>query len=633
MKPASKSFSLRLSLKLLTATSILFLVALLAVSVLSYREIVRESQKSSLNLLDANIREVESVLREVELSVENEAWLVRENSLDEEYLYHITERIVSESPYIVGSAIAFSRDHFKGRHYFSPYSYVERDTERIVSRQLGTDDYDYFSMGWFTEPFNTGKAGWCEPYVDLGGGDYRMTTYSWPLKDASGKVYAVITADVTLDWLSETVNDVQAYEHSLVILCSRQGSYLNVSESDSLAGETVYSYFQKNERNSSGVSEILKSMMAGEKEANVYVMDNHLCYVVYGSLHNGWKMSIHTEIRDVLGHIRNLNRFVILIAVLGLMLIFLVCYLLVKSQTGPLVIFSNSAKRIATGDFGSELPDIKSEDEIRQLRDSFEYMQNNLQNYIGELKQTTAANERLESELNIAERIQKAMLPVNFPQTDRIDLYALLRPAREVGGDLYDFKLNGNLLYFSVGDVSGKGVPASLYMALTRMACHLIHDQDLKSSVQKINSNLCENNSEFFFVTLLFGRLNLDTGELIYCNAGHNPFILVSPDGKAEFVRPRPNLALGLDSSFPYEVETVTLQKGGRIILYTDGVNEAEKKDGSQYGNDRLLQWAGSSSGLDSREASDGLLEDIRSFVDENPQNDDITIMTITYFK
>lgn len=633
MKATRKSFSLRLSLKLLVATSILFILTIAAVSFLSYRGIVGESKKASLYLLDANMEDIQTIIREVELSVEHEAWLVKENREDENYLYHITEKIVSESPHIVGSAIAFEKDHFNGRHYFSPYSYIDSSTGKILSKQLGRDNYDYFSMNWYTDAVSGGKPCWSEPYFDVGGGGYRMSTYSFPIKDASGHIYAVITADVTLKWLSDIIEDIHPYEHTTVSLCSNSGSYLNVADDASKVGETVYSYLEQNKGISKGMKEAVDAMMSGRRDASTYVLDSKLCYVVYGSLSNGWKLSIHTQMRDVLKHVRELNRIVILIAVLGLVLVFIFCYILVREHIRPLVIFGRNAKKIAKGDFNTDLPDLQFEDEIGQLRNSFEYMQNSLRTYISELKESTAANERFESELSIANRIQQAMLPVNFPTSDSLDLYALLKPAKEVGGDLYDFKLKGRFLYFCIGDVSGKGVPASLYMALTRMAIRMLYGNNLKENLERVNRNICESNRDFMFVTLLLGMLDCETGELTLCNAGHNPMVIVGPDGKSSFYDAHPNLALGLDSSFSYEIDRITLNKGSRLILYTDGVNEAESADSRQYGNERLLKWAASSSDRKCREAAAGLVEDIRDFAGQNPQNDDITIMTIDYLK
>ena len=146
-----------------------------------------------------------------------------------------------------------------------------------------------------------------------------------------------------------------------------------------------------------------------------------------------------------------------------------------------------------------------------------------------------------------------------------------------------------------------------------------------------MNNALAESNANDMFVTLFVGRINLETGEFRYCNAGHNPIVIISPDGKAEFMKAKPNLAAGLFSDFPYEEESRTLQHGSRLVIYTDGVTEAEKADGTQFGEDRLIEWSEKKCPLfsDSGEACEDLYSTVKQFTDGNEQNDDITIMTI----
>ena len=210
----------------------------------------------------------------------------------------------------------------------------------------------------------------------------------------------------------------------------------------------------------------------------------------------------------------------------------------------------------------------------------------------------------------------------------------MVRPAKEVGGDLYDFFLdNDKILYFAVGDVSGKGVPASLLMAITRASFRFIAKMGLPMNevVSKMNNALAESNANGMFVTLFVGKINLETGEFDYCNAGHNPIVIISPDGKAGFMKVKPNLAAGLFPNFPYEEESCTLEHGSRLVIYTDGVTEAERADSSQFGDARLIEWSEKRYTLfsDSGEACEDLYSTVKQFTDGNEQNDDITIMTI----
>ncbi len=238
----------------------------------------------------------------------------------------------------------------------------------------------------------------------------------------------------------------------------------------------------------------------------------------------------------------------------------------------------------------------------------------------------------MESELNVARNIQMGMLNRNYPD----NLHAMLVPAKEVGGDLYDFVLRDRSLYFAVGDVSGKGVPASLMMAITRAALRFVAsiDQPINTIVSRINNSVTDSNSNNMFVTLFVGRINLDNGHMEYCNAGHNPIIIIPPHAGPYFLKAKANLAIGIFEDFPYEAETIDIAPGTRIIAYTDGINEAERADKSLFGNQRLLDWASTPKARDRSLSEKDIVEDlyatVKEFVGDNPQNDDITILSFS---
>lgn len=319
----------------------------------------------------------------------------------------------------------------------------------------------------------------------------------------------------------------------------------------------------------------------------------------------------------------------LIMGVISLVVLFFVCRRMIRHFTRPVTELSVSAMNMAKGNFKAKLPEIKSQDEMRRLHDSFLYMQNSITDYIDQLKTTKSENERMESELNVARNIQLGMLSTEFPP----HLHAMISPAREVGGDLYDFILNGDCLHFAVGDVSGKGVPASIMMAITRAALHFMGGQGLPlhESIGKINNGVADGNSNDMFVTLFIARIDLKTHHMDYCNAGHNYLVIVPPNGDPYFLKAKSNLAVGLFENFSYETESIDLKPGTRIVAYTDGVTEAENAAMEQYGNERLLQKIGSlDRNMDNKTVVDQIYHSVLDFADGNPQNDDITIMCIT---
>lgn len=628
----SKSFSTRLSLNVLLIVTIFFIVVLGIVAVSSHMLISEEATRSASNILKASILDIEKTLQTVESTVKDASWLVKENSKDEKYLYHITNKVVDENTNIIGSAIAFDSCYFDGRHFFSPYSYEDLETGELKSKELGSVENDYFTQEWYVEPKKSGKPHWSEPYFDTGGGEQMMTTYSYPIKDSAGNIYAIITADISLEWLSKKVDDIHPYEHSRSTLVSSKGKYLSAGWQANMTDETAYSYAEK--MDDPRILEISKNMLAGDSGTMRYMVDNKLSFAVYGPLSNGWSMAINCEYRDVLERSSKMHVVLILVGLIGLLVMFIMCYFKIRQLTLPIKEFSKSAHSIAQGNFNAHFPEVKSKDEILTLRDSLEEMQKYIVTYLEQVETATSAKKRMETQLYIGQKIQEGMLPKNFPNDSRCSLNARVVPAKEVGGDLYDFTINGNRLYFSVGDVSGKGVPAAFVMAITRVMCHLFADLGLpvKDVATRINNSVAKNNDANMFVTLFFGCIDLETKKMEFCNAGHNPIIVIPPDGNPYYLKANPNMAVGVWGGFDYKGENLDLRPGTKLLLYTDGVTEAEKADKEQFGEERLLQHisAHEFKNLNPEEMVSSVLDAVKNFAGDNEQNDDITIFAIT---
>lgn len=629
---AKYSFSARLSLNILLITSILFTLAIAIAAASSHILIANEAEKSAENLRDKTITEIEATLQSVELATSSMEWLVKESLDNPDYLYHITQELVRNNPNIMGSAIAFKSNYYEGKHFFSPYSYVDYETGEIESKQLGNPSYDYFYMDWYQIPLLLGTPVWSEPYFDEGGGEFLMSTYSRPLLDENGEIFAILTADIQLDWISNMLTKIKPYPSSRVIMLSRCGNFISLGSDDSLDGETVFSVEQSYRNMLRGIHEISVAQMNDEVGTKKYSVNGDVQFVVFAPISNGWKMSIICSYREVLARASEMHMVLILIGLIGLLVLFILCYRTIRRLTKPLSDFTSAAQSIAQGNFNTMLPAIKSEDEILQLKNSFDYMQKSLTSYIENLKTTTAANERYESELNIAAKIQMSMVPHTFPEDSRFDISAILAPAREVGGDLYDFFIKGDNLYIAVGDVSGKGVPAALIMSITKAAFRFIAGMEvpMKEVASQINNALSSGNETGMFVTLFVARINLNTGHMEYCNCGHNPIVILTPDGRSSFLNVKPNLAVGLFENFPYVSQETDLKSNTGLVLYTDGVTEAERADKSQYSDAALLKWA-EQIGIDkdADTACKDLMQSVRDFTEGNDQNDDITIMTV----
>jgi sigma-B regulation protein RsbU (phosphoserine phosphatase) len=317
-----------------------------------------------------------------------------------------------------------------------------------------------------------------------------------------------------------------------------------------------------------------------------------------------------------------------------LIVTFFVCQLTIRHMAKPLNLLANTVDEVGKGQIEAALPEIDSHDEIHQLRDSFENMQHSLSNYIEELKETTSAKASMESELKIAHDIQMSMLPKTypaFPDRHDIDIYGQVMPAKAVGGDLYDFFIREEKLFFCIGDVSGKGVPASLVMAVTRSLFRNIsaYTQAPDQIVLALNDALSSNNETGMFVTLFLGVLDLASGHLSYANAAHNPPLVLS-DGNVIDLDCDSNIPAGVMSGWQYTVQHLDMKAGDCVFLYTDGLNEAEDISHNQFGMENVKRVLSTTINCP-QTLIEAMTSSVKMFVGNAEQSDDLTMLAIKY--
>ena len=627
------SFSARLRLYVVGFTVALFVLVFYLFFRFSYGFIREEAVRRAEALLENTILRIEGVLGSVEVAVANSAWEVGERLGEPDSMYAVVTRFVERNPVVCGSAVAFREGFYgEGREDFSPYVY-EKDG-RVERRQLGNGEYRYREKEWFAVPARTGRGYWSEPYFDTGGGEMIMTTDSYPLRDGEGRVSGVLTADISLRWLTELVNGMRPYPRAYNLMVGRTGTYIVHHRPERILHETVFSATR--EMGDPAVRSIGRNMVAGRRGMEVLQNDDTLSYVFYAPIEKtGWSVATVCPREEVFASVDKLQVRMTVLVCAGLALLSVVCGRIIRHETRPLSRFAAAARRVAGGRFDTPLPEIRYGDEMGQLRESFAYMQGALARYVEELRATTAQKERIESELRIASEIQMGMIPKlfpPFPERSDIDLYAVLKPAKEVGGDLYDFFIHEETLGYVVGAVSGKGVPASLLMAVTRSLFRTIaaHRETARGIVEGLNRAVADNNESNMFITLFVGVLDLGTGELSYCNAGHNPPVVADGDGEARLLPCASNIPVGVFPGFEFVEESWRLGFGPSLVLYTDGLTEAENRRRALYSEGRLLDRVSRGAGLGTaQELVEELERSVREFADGAEQSDDLTILVL----
>ena len=635
-----RSFASRLSLWVILTVAIILVVTAAVANLFVRDGILREEQLRATSALENAEEHINKVFIAVETAVKNHTNEIKKNvNAPHEEMYRITREMLETNPMIVGSAIAFEPNYYpeEGR-YFSPYSYRTEKGE-ILSKQLGTATYDYPTMEWFQTPKQLKKGHWSEPYCDTGGGEITMTTYSYPLMDDEGKVYAIVTADVSLDWLSQMMDSLKYYDQSYCFILSRDGTYLAHPIKKTVLSETIFDAAKK--LKSDDLAQIGHEMVEGKNDMKRF-RSPHLgqSFIFYKPVtRTGWSMAIVCSAEEFF---HNATQAGIIVAVIILIMLILLAIILrvgVRRLTKPLVQFTNAVNEVAYGKLDAELPKIKSKDEMLRLYNSFRKMQKSLTFQMDELKQVNEQKGRIERELQIASNIQKSMLPKIFPpypERDDIDIYGQQTPAKAVGGDLFDFYIRDEKLFFCIGDVSGKGIPASLVMAVARSLFRTLsmHEPHPDRIITQMNDRMSEDNELNMFVTLFIGVLDLPTGRLRYCNAGHNaPLLLNQADNLKQkvFLPCDSNLPIGIMGGWKFTQQETNIVPGTTLFLYTDGLTEAENIEHELFGEERMINAVPFA--FDSKEIIDSVTEAVQAFTGDAEQSDDLTMLTICYIK
>jgi len=352
----------------------------------------------------------------------------------------------------------------------------------------------------------------------------------------------------------------------------------------------------------------------------------------------GTGIVVKIDAEEAFSLINNLRDWWIGIGLIATVMVVVLTIFFAKSISVPISRLTQMTKRIASGDLNASV-EINSKDEIGELAESFVNMQTELKKSIKTLTETTAAKERIESELQIAREIQMSILPKifpPFPARDEFEIFASIEPAKEVGGDFYDFFFTDKEhLFFCIGDVSGKGVPASLFMAVTMtlIKAKTTKDKSPDEVLTSVNQELCIDNDTAMFVTIFCGILNTRTGEVSYCNGGHNPPYLLSNAKGIKPLNDNSGMALGVFDEATYVKSNVTLNDGEGIFLFTDGVTEAMDDHGNMYSDERLEKFMNKQTDFKPDDIIRTTLIDLNNFSSGAPQADDITIMAIKFIK
>ena len=511
---------------------------------------------------------IRNKLADVEVTLDNMAWVVTDDLANPDSLTRDTYQLVEHNPTILGCCIACVPNYFPqyGR-WFEPYS-IHRSDGTIETKLLGSASHDYTKLEFFTIPTTTGRSHWSEPYLDSDGAKAVVTTYSVPVRDDGGRIVGVIGADISLGWLYEEINQSKVYQSTQRFLVT--GEYNLIAGEDNQLFKTALKYLKSYSDNKGYV--ILEDEN-GEKW--------HLFFTPVGGKTN-WILLNVLNNTDVLGKLRDIRLKLMLMAFAGFLLIGFIVW---------------RSKR-------------------------------NLER----LQKVNAEKNRISSELHVASQIQQSMLPHSHILHDDVEIFGSLVPAREVGGDLYDYFVRDEKFFFCIGDVSGKGAPSAMVMGVIHSLFRAFsaHENNPAHVMQSINEASCLGNDSNLFVTMFIGVLDLPTGRLRYCNAGHD-LPMIQANGHWTSLDAKPHLPVGVFAEVKYGMTETYMQPDSTIFLYTDGLTEAMNSEHKLFGIKRVEEVLATCTDKHPQELLETVSEAVHRYVGDAEQSDDLTMLAIRY--
>ena len=614
-----------------------------AAMVLSYRtaaERLEEGAERDADQLAARLAaDVDAVIRPIEGGIRTVAAQLEEIDPPREQYEARIRGILAAWPDVYGSTIAVETgDGHASPEAFAPYYF--RRNEGIAFSDLALESYSYRTLPWYRLAADGRQPVWSSPYFDAGGGDTWMVTYSVPFFRRPGEgqrvLAGVVTADLDLAWVRKAAEVAALGPIGMGWLSSPPGAEsfvvpigatnARIAAFDASIDEQTFRDVGERMVASGVTFELLAD---GTAAAPVYLAVRRLETL-------DWRLLLVVPRAQLLAEARALLERQLLLGAVGLALLIAAISFVAAGISRPIRALAASVDGARGGDFNFRLPEGRRDDEVGVLTEALRRMRDSLQRHIELRAEDLAARARLEHELEIAASIQQSLLPRRAgdasPAGARVA--AALLPARQVGGDLYDwFERDGGLL-FAIGDVSDKGIPAALFMANVSGLFKVLGaaGELPERLLARVNDRLAESNDACMFATMGCGYLDVGTGLLRYASAGHEPPLLLEVGGIVEPLRAENGPALAVETTAFYPWTERSVAPGDTLLMFTDGVTEAAAADGSLFGIDRLCALLRETSGSGDPEVLvRRIVEAVTAHAADFHASDDLTVLAVTF--
>lgn len=594
----TKKSKLLLTLRLLIALFVVFTIGNVVSLQYSKRKVLEEADLIATRDMDNLLQYTDGLLSNCEVAAYNLRGLLGYDVLYGDTLYKVLERFLNVNPQLYGVALGFEPEALANAPIEVPSIFFWGNKKEGFNKVRLDTIYDYLNANWCKETrldwtrqtTNKNKAHWDRPMHASNG--HLVAPFCVPLMTPDSVFMGTLAVDVALDSLSNRLLNAAPYPDAIVTMMDQKFNFVAHPNHEYVFNMTLDSLLKSSVvQPNESIYVDMKNKVRGKSDYGTGSNERLMYYAPVERA--GWTLTIDCPYKDIYAHVDEVKWGMLFNMILGLLIFSFVCY------------------------------------KLFQRVDQYE--------------KVAAQKASMQGELNIAASIQKGMLPKlypPFPEVKEIDVFGTLIPAKEVGGDLFDYFIRDGKFFFCIGDVSGKGVPASLFMAVLRSLFRNITLHVDKPAViaDALNQALSEGNDQNMFCTMFLGVLDLKSGHLRYCNCGHNAPVVrhVEEDGSisVRYEDLKTNMAVGIIDGFRYEDQEVNMKPGEAIFLYTDGVTEAESATKELYGEQRLLDALAQARAHNASTAKDfieAIYNDVELFAEKDYQSDDITMVVVEY--
>jgi sigma-B regulation protein RsbU (phosphoserine phosphatase) len=632
----NKTFALQILSFLIIFSLVIFALMFGVNSFMSRKIMMRNAEERAESLAWESIYRIEGILTGIENVTSGLAFLTANKIITAAEIEQYLQYRFNSDPTILAVTIAYEPGVSLIPGDPESKTYCNNKNSYHI-HFLDKKPVDYAMDDWYIIPVFKKEGYWSEPWVNMQSTTEPITSYSAPII-RNGNVIGVIRTDVSLHLLQDIVSSVHLLKSGYATMISRNGTYITHPADSLVLNYTIFSLAENYKVN--GLKEVGFNMLKG-KSGFVKIkfpIHKYARWFYYAPVKvNKWAVAVVFRDNEIMGDYNNVKVVFSLILGSGLLLLLIIIYYRITSILSPLNSLIRALGKVGSGDFNVKLPETKMENEVGLLTNAFSSMQTKLKNYTDNLVQTTREKDKIAAEVRFAAQIQQNIIPSdkNFlTDVKEIGIFGILEPAEIIGGDLYDaFMIDDKRLCFTIADVFGKGIVASMLMTMvqTLIRAQSKYTENSESLVRAVNLYLCENNKQANFVTMMVGILDLKTGEVDYCNAGHTPMYIRKANRQCIRISETHCTALGIFSDLKIESSKLQLDAQDFIILFTDGVTEAMSETEAFFGYQRLEDIICGLQNPTPEGIVKAILQDVRSFTRQENQSDDLSILVLKF--